>query len=240
MSGDFPGGDFLTCDELQPDYGSFALGVLGEPARSEIADHLARGCPNCARGVSGALTTVAAMYGALQFAMPPKQLRRRVVASVESSPKRPLAGIVIPWAITALMSLALIVLGLSGRHEAADAPRLQQALFMLDDPATRDIPFGQPGKTPSGRIFVNASNGFVLIAQGLPSIPGNKTFQLWVLPANGTPITAGAFDRQPDGTAVVVRTGAITNAAQMEVTVEPSGGSPQPTTSPIFVTNLNK
>jgi hypothetical protein len=237
----------LTCQELSPEYVPYALGVADETVRNVINRHLVAECPACTRGVASANVTVAAMYGALQISQPPKYLRRRVVAAVERNPKRPLAGILIPWAIVAALSLALVSIGLTGRRQTLDAPRLEQALFILNDPATKDVTFGQPGgKDPGGRVFVNATTGFVFIARNLPRIPDNKTFALWIVTSNSeNPMTAGVFQAQSDGTAIVVRRGGVSNpkqnqAEQIQVTIEPSGGSPQPTTSPILVTNLNK
>ena len=61
---------------------------------------------------------------------------------------------------------------------------------------------------------------------------------MWVIPAKGNPIPAGLFQSQPDATAVFVRPGPVENAAAIAVTVEPLGGSAQPTTTPFIVTKL--
>lgn len=230
----------MSCDELRQDYTSYALGVAGEPERGEIAEHLARNCPDCMSGVTSAMATVAAMSGAVQMSQPPKHLRQRVTFSVERAPKRSIAGILLPWLITAAMSVALVTIGLSGRRESGDAPRLEQALFMLNDPSTKDLTFGETGKTPAGRVFVSASKGFVLIGSGLPRLDASKRFAIWVIPESGNPVSAGVFQSEDDGTAVVVRTGPVTHATEIEVTVEPSGGSAQPTTTPIIVTKFKE
>jgi hypothetical protein len=228
----------VTCEELSPDYTSYALGVAEEPERGEIADHLARHCPACLSGVTSAMGTVAAVSGAVQLSPPPKGVARRVTASVERSPRRSLILTLAPWAITLAMSIALLSIGISGRHESGAAPRLEQAIFMLNDPATRDMKFGEAAKPPMGRVFVNAAKGFVLIAAGLPHLDSSKRFALWVVPENGNPISAGTFESESDGTAVVVRTGPVVNAVEIEATVEPAAGSTQPTTSPILVTKF--
>jgi anti-sigma-K factor RskA len=63
---------------------------------------------------------------------------------------------------------------------------------------------------------------------------------LWVTPAKGNPVPAGVFQSQPDATAVFVRPGPVDEAAAITVTVEPDGGSPQPTTSPIVIAKVAK
>jgi hypothetical protein len=228
----------MSCEELRQDYTSYALGIADEPERGEIAEHLARRCPNCVPGVASALGTVTAMSGAVQLTDPPKRLRRRVMAAIEKEPKRSRAGIFLPWAITAVMSIALLSVGISGRRRTGDTERLRQALSILNDPATRDVTFGESEKPSKGRVFVSPGKGVVFIGANLPNIGAGKTFELWVIPAKGNPVPAGLFQSQPDATAVFVRPGPVENAAAIAVTVEPEGGSPQPTTTPFIVTKL--
>lgn len=228
----------MTCEELRPDYTSYALGVADDPERAEIAEHLARQCPNCVPGVRSAMATVTAISGAVEITQPPKHLRRRVIAAVEREPRRSWAGIFLPWAITAAMSIALVTIGLSGRRRSGDTAKLERALSILNDPATRDVTFGETEKPSKGRVFVSPGKGIVFIGASLPRIDAGKTFELWVIPAKGNPIPAGLFQSQPDATAVFVRPGPVENAAAVAVTVEPEGGSAQPTTTPFIVTKL--
>jgi len=232
----------MTCDELRQDYTSYALGIADDPERAEIAEHLARKCPNCVPGVRSAMATVSAISGAVEVTQPPKHLRRRVMAAVEREPKRSRAGIFLPWVITAAMSIALVTIGISGRRRSGDTAKLEQALSILNDPATRDVTFGETEKPPiqttRGRVFVSPGKGIVFIGASLPRIDAGKTFELWVIPVKGNPIPAGLFRSQPDATAVFVRPGPVENAAAVAVTVEPGGGSAQPTTTPFIVTKL--
>ncbi|HEX4278225.1 MAG TPA: anti-sigma factor [Bryobacteraceae bacterium] len=228
----------MTCEELRQDYTSYALGIAVEPERSEIAAHLSRECPNCVPGVASAMATVTAISGAVEIKQPPRHLRRRVLAAIEPAPKRWSFGVVLPWIITAAMSLALVTIGISGRRQGGDSARLEQALSILNDPATRDVAFGETEKPSKGRIFVSAGKGVVFIGASLPRIDRGKTFELWVIPAKGNPVPAGLFQSQPDATAVFVRPGPVDNAAAISVTVEPEGGSAQPTTTPFIVTRL--
>jgi hypothetical protein len=228
----------MTCDELRPDYTSYALGIADEPERSEITGHLGTNCPNCVPGVASALATVTAMAGAVQITEPPKHLRRRVIASVEREPRRSRFAIFLPWAITAVLSLALLTIGLSGRRQTGETEKLRQALSILNDPATRDVTFGEGQKPSRGRVFVSPGKGVVFIGASLPKLDQGKTFELWVIPAKGNPVPAGLFQSQADATAVFVHAGPIENAAAIAVTVEPEGGSAQPTTTPFIITKL--
>jgi anti-sigma-K factor RskA len=184
------------------------------------------------------MATVTAISGAVQLTQPPKYLRRRVMAAVAKEPKQWRAAIIVPWAITAALSLALVTIGVSGRRQTGDTAKLQQALSILNDPATRDVTFGETEKPSKGRVFVSPAKGVVFIGASLPQIDKGKTFELWVIPAKGNPVPAGLFQSQPDATAVFVRPGPVENATAIAVTVEPEGGSPQPTTPPFIVTKL--
>jgi anti-sigma-K factor RskA len=228
----------MTCDQLRQDYTSYALGIADDPERAEIAEHLARKCPECSAGIASALATVTAMSGAVAITEPPKHLKRRVMATVEKAPRRSWAGVFVPWAITAAMSVALVAIGISGRRQIGDTAKLEQALSILNDPATRDVTFGETEKPSKGRVFVSSARGVVFIGANLPRIDAGKTFELWLIPAKGNPVPAGLFRSQSDATAVFVRPGPVENAAAVAVTVEPEGGSAQPTTTPFIVTKL--
>jgi RNA polymerase sigma-70 factor (ECF subfamily) len=222
----------MTCGELRPEYALYALGIADDPERTEITAHLARQCPQCLSGMASALATVAAISGAVQLTEPPERLRRRVMTVAERESKRSWTAIFLPWAITAAMSIALIALGISGRRQIGDTPKLQQALSILDDPATRDL------ASTKGRVFVNPGKGVVFIGSGLPRIDSGQTFELWVIPSAGNPIPAGLFRSQSDATAVFVQQVPLEKAAAIEVTIEPQGGSAQPTTPPLAVAQL--
>lgn len=184
------------------------------------------------------MATVTAMSGAVALSEPPEHLRRRMIAVVEKEPRRSRAANFIPWAVTAAMSIALLAIGLAGKRQIGDTTRLQRALSVLHDPATKDVAFGAPDRV-SGRIFVNSGQAVVVfIGARLPGIETGKTFELWVLPANGKPVPVGVFQSQPDATAVFVQSAPVQNAAAIVVTVEPQGGSQQPTTAPIVQTKL--
>ena len=229
----------MTHEELREEYGAFALGVAEEPGRLEIAEHLARKCDECTAGVRQALATVALMSGAVAVAEPPARLRRRVVAMVRKEAKQSWIPGGIPWAVAAVLAVALVSVSLTGRVAQRDKDalaKLEQALQVLNDPAAKDVSFGDP--QASGRVLVSPSRGVVLIAAHLPKLERDRIFQMWVIPAQGNPISAGTFLSEGDDTAVYVRTGAVTGAAAIAVTVEPAGGSPQPTTTPFIVTKL--
>lgn len=228
----------MTCDELRGEYGAWALGTAEDPEQSEIGAHLARECPYCVAGVRSAMATVSAMSGAVKDADPPKHLRNRIVAMVAPEKKRTFA--LLPWAVSAALAIALLSVAISARNtsQTPDVARLAQALTILNDPDARDVTFGDPAAR--GRVLVSPK-GVVLIAAHLPKLESNHTFELWIIPAAGNPVPAGTFhgERIANATsAVYVYQGQTSNAAAIAVTLEPEGGSPQPTTTPFIVAKL--
>jgi anti-sigma-K factor RskA len=116
--------------------------------------------------------------------------------------------------------------------------KLNQALSILNDPAARDVPFGDPAAR--GRVLVSPS-GVVLIAGHLPKIQDNQTFELWILPGSGDPKPAGTFGGETilnSSSVVYVYRGSTASAAAIAVTIEPEGGSARPTATPFIVSKL--
>jgi anti-sigma-K factor RskA len=84
---------------------------------------------------------------------------------------------------------------------------------------------------PQGRAFYHARKGLVFTASNLQPLPSGKTYQLWLIPTEGKPISAGVFDpdAQGAGTILLPPLPAGVAAKAFAVTVEPAGGVPQPT-----------
>lgn len=225
----------MNCDEIRDEYGAYALGIAEQPELFEIAEHCSRSCPNCVPGVRDALRVVAAMAGAVKLVDPPRSLRRRVIAMVSPGAERSRWPVWLPWAAVATMAVILASVVLPARNSRGDAARLEQALSILNDPVTKDVTFGAPAAR--GRVFANRT-GVLLIAAHMPNIAANQTFELWVIPPGANPRPAGTFQAQQDSTAVFIHNGPVESGATIAVTVEPAGGSPQPTSTPFIATKL--
>uniref|UniRef100_UPI0028698877 anti-sigma factor n=1 Tax=Deinococcus sp. TaxID=47478 RepID=UPI0028698877 len=76
-------------------------------------------------------------------------------------------------------------------------------------------------RLPDGRVYVHLDR---------PARTG-QTYQLWQIRA-GVPVSLGVFD----GAGLL--TSALPPEATVAVTVEPPGGSPQPTTKPLFAQSV--
>ena len=74
--------------------------------------------------------------------------------------------------------------------------------------------------------------------KGLPPAPAGKTYQLWYIGAGGTITPAGLFAVDADGSGQAILAGQATPTDKVAVSVEPAGGSAQPTTDPLVVLPL--
>jgi hypothetical protein len=187
------------------------------------------------------MSTTAAMSGGVKLVDPPKRLRRRVVAMVSPAPERKGWAFWFPWAVSGVLAMVLVSVALPGRvSRSGQAPtnsaRFEEMLDIINDPVTKDVAFGDPAAR--GRFFVSPGKGVVFIAARLPKLAAGRTFEMWVIPANGKPIPAGTFNALADSTAIHIRRGPVEGAAAMAISVEPAGGSQQPTTTPIIVSKL--
>ena len=81
-----------------------------------------------------------------------------------------------------------------------------------------------------------SENKIVLVADDLPSVPEGQTCQIWVIKGD-VPEPSGLF--QPGGTETAAPiTTPIKKGDTIAVTVEPAGGSEQPTTDPVLSAEL--
>ena len=84
---------------------------------------------------------------------------------------------------------------------------------------------------PQGKAFYHPSKGLVFYPANLPALPSNQTYQLWLVPGQGSPISAGVFDVDTKGNGSVLLPSLPFGLAAkaFAVTIEPRGGVPQPT-----------
>jgi len=88
------------------------------------------------------------------------------------------------------------------------------------------------------RAYVTHKNGMVFAAEGLPALPAGKVYQLWVIVASKA-VSVGTFSPDANGRvqAVMPTPDIAAMPGTVAVTLEPTGGLPQPSTTPILVGN---
>jgi hypothetical protein len=84
---------------------------------------------------------------------------------------------------------------------------------------------------PQAKTVYVPRKGLLLMANNLQPLPGNKCYQLWLMPADGSaPMPSGTFKPDQGGNAVMhhpMKTNI--KPKSFAITIEPEGGSPVPT-----------
>lgn len=86
-------------------------------------------------------------------------------------------------------------------------------------------------------IWSNRLGKSAVILDGVSSAPEGKTYELWYIGSEGSGgkiNAAGLMDGVSDGVHTAVLSGKLSHGATIGMTVEPEGGSDQPTTTPIM------
>jgi len=248
----------MSCEELKELYELYALGTLEGDERKELDDHLSRRCPNCTPGVKAARHWTATLGYAAAQVEPPARLRGRVLASVGASGERTTgwSWLTHAWATMALaLLLALAWYGYDRRTLQSRLAELQaqqaelmarntllvEALALVNLPEARQLTFGGAEPTPPrGRIWVHPQRGVLLLASRLPRAPAGRIYEMWIVPKTGAPVPAGLFNANDRGEATHVwpQSVDLAQAGAVAVTLEPEGGVPAPTSTPLIVASF--
>lgn len=225
--------------------GAYAVDALDDLERRRFEDHLAE-CETCARETRG-LREAAAHLGTAVATPPPARLRDKVLADVARvRPLPPMLanghgrrrGSRTPWLFTVTVAACLMVAVAMSAVAYLAQQRADEAVAanreVVQVLAARDVQTstGQVSTGGTGTVASSRSLGKAVVAMsGLGPLPESKTYELWFMGA-GDPRPAGLL--RSAGEPLVVA--GLGEATQIGLTVEPAGGSPRPTTQPIFTT----
>jgi hypothetical protein len=79
----------------------------------------------------------------------------------------------------------------------------------------------------------------VLVANGLAPLDASRTYQMWTIAA-GQPASAGLLRPNADGIVTATVPFDASRDELLAITIEPAGGSDQPTSSPIYVATIEE
>jgi hypothetical protein len=128
------------------------------------------------------------------------------------------------------------------RAQTLELTAFNEALAILKRPDTAVVSFGQTGSpAPAGKVFVNPSQGVLLLASNLPAPPSGKLYEMWLVPRRGMPSAEGLFQPAMDETALHLGRGPVDIGATAAVTVtlENAAGASQPTSQPLLIARLD-
>jgi anti-sigma-K factor RskA len=243
-------------EQFAEDLALYALNALTGEDRVTLEQHLAA-CPACRRELEQLRADSALLALSTVGPKPPQRSRQRLMDAVAKETRMPVALSTRPrrsmwgflgWAAAA----AVIVFAASLWKENAALKRDVSSIHGLLDRQTAELeqargvvdsitnPEGQhftlvalkaPPQPQGKAIYVPKRGSLIFIANNLPKLPSQKTYELWLIPEQGAPIPAGLFKPDAHGSATVINPPlpAATIAKAFAMTVEDEAGASSPT-----------
>ncbi|SFC31484.1 Protein of unknown function [Nocardioides terrae] len=222
--------------------GAYALDALDADERAEFERHLV-GCDACRTEVDS-LREAAAELGHLIEATPPAGLRERVLA--DAAVVRPLPPAIAAVdrrrrrrPLTALIAAAAAVLLVGGgvawhpwdrSSEPTTVTAADRVLHAPDTQRTGTVTLPHGG---SVTVYRSVSlDKAAVVVKDLPDLPDGEVYQMWLQDSRGAMAPAGIVGKGV-ATARMVLDGPASAAVGAGMTVEPAGGSSQPTSAPV-------
>lgn len=231
---------------------AYALNAVSEEERREVERYLAENPSEQAE-----VEELSSISGLLALAPPeqepPAHLRERLMDQVRAEASEAEAGGAAStgresregWArrlfgargaaaaVAAAAILGLAVWNVSLQSEVREL-RDSQGMQM----STYELQGHGEAETVEGELVRIGDQGAMLVATDLPELPEGKTYEMWTID-EGQPESCGVFEAS-EGPAIETIGQPISEAEQFAITVEPEGGSEQPTTEPIIVADLTR
>lgn len=231
----------------------YALHALPEYEVEQFQLHLET-CASCRDEIDD-LHEVAARLGLAESRQPPEDLRRRVLDEIatvrplppvidDSTPKLPRPAVRRWWPriATGVAAALLVVVGVLTSVIVDQSQR-------LDDDTALQAAIGRVAAAPDmsqatastedGKVIVmlsRAQDTAVVLPFGMETPPEGKDYQVWFM-RDGQVRSAGLLPAD-DGSARPLSAGDLDDATAIGITVEPDGGSEQPTAKPLMVIDI--
>ena len=241
----------VNCGPFRDLLPCYALGAL-DPDEARAVEAHVRSCTDC----QTALKEYRAVSDGLMYAMPcpppPPRVRAGLIARLASARPQAAGRRTMPWwqwavglALFVLVTLnvsTLYQLNALQRQQTALTGELydhQRALSVLAYPQSRTFTVSGEG---TGALVLNSDlHAGALFAWGLDSLDATHTYQIWLIQPDGKRVSGGLFRPEPGkrfATAYISLSRPLSDFVGMGVTVEPSGGSPGPTTPRVIGTTF--
>ena len=247
--------------------GAYAVDAVDDLERARFEQHLTT-CEDCRAEVAELRETVA-LLAATEATTPPPSLRDSVLAGISQvrpeppvvpdpreetdssqrpdpptdEPPAPGARRLPPtrrWIPLLVAATLIVVAGLGVtvlKPWADDGPRdLSAAVLGADDAETVSLDLGAAGRATVVRS--QEHNRAVLVTEDMVSAPEGKVYELWLQDPDGTMVPAGLMPDAPDQEVLIE--GPANDATAVGITVEPAGGSQEPTSEPIAVFDFSE
>ena len=234
--------------------GAYALDALEPGAeRDRFTRHLSR-CQSCASEVRGFREVATAMAFAATTE-PPPGLRDRVLAAAARTRQlppeirthaRPTRTRVpwVPWLSGVVATASIVVAVLFGFAQAHTRDELNQVRaenqaisLLLSAPEAKLLTHTVTNGGVATVVLAADRHELAVVTTGLPALPSGQVYQLWLIGKPKT-VSAGLLPAAKNGQTPAVLATGVVKGDTLGLTVEPAGGSAQPTTTPILALPL--
>lgn len=231
----------------------YALGALEPDEQGAVDEHLDT-CSRCRSELAQAKQLVSLLAWTPDQHDPPPQLRGRLMRRVQQLQRldgddsrkwwqRFLPDLRRPttqFAFGLSMALAALLVFTNARSSALQREvtelrsqlRDQQVIVdALRSPTTRLVSLAQDSGAAQAQLLLDpGEQRAYLVTSALQQLPDNQTYQLWLIDGQ-TPVSAGLFEVDEQGVGQVVVEGdrPLSEYQSIGISIEPDGGSPQPT-----------
>lgn len=231
-------------EELRDLTGAYVLDALDDRERLAFEAHLAE-CAACQAEVHDLGDTVADIAATYETAAPAGAEERlmRAIASVEPDrPSEPSKADVVPIstlrrlrrtnyvlaAASVVLAMALAGVGLAAYSAQQHLNQDKAAMAVAMQPDAHLMPLPIPSAS-SAIVVSMGHNSASVLASSMPMPASDHVYQVWSKTADGTMNSAGTFIPSRNGHVATLLTGDIRHTKEFMITVEPAGGSSQPT-----------
>jgi anti-sigma-K factor RskA len=187
---------------------------------------------------------------------PPPELRSRVLAAVAHTRQLPpdgrnplaragrrpgprrrtlsRAGITAGVLAMAAAVVVLLVMQFATNRQLQQAHAANNAIAAVlaaPDAQVESLPVATGGTATA--VMSLREQEAVVTTVGLPALSGARVYQLWVMTSSGAATSAGLLPVSSAGSTTPVLANGVRPGDKLGITVEPAGGTQQPTTTPV-------
>lgn len=229
---------------------AYALGALDAEETAALQSHL-QTCDSCRAELMDYQRVSAGLLSGLPPQAPRPALKRTLAARLPSAKKAVRPRWQWRWSLGQMATSAALVLLLvmnmlsfnqvrALQAQQAELTRQlkmeQAALAMIASSDAQTLPFRDGGVT--GSLIVNREkNSAILIFSQLPALERGKTYQIWLIQPDNGRVSAGVFAENHTGGITIASLNSSDSFQAyvgIGITIEPAGGSDQPTGPKVF------
>lgn len=129
----------------------------------------------------------------------------------------------------------------TGTPPPPESRGMETAITLLMSPDSHRVELmGDDGSMKAMVMFAPDHSEALVVTNNLPTLDEGKTYQLWQIGHDGAPVSAGMFETNVNGIMAMIFEPPMAwdAVSAVGISVEPTGGSETPTTTPLAVATM--